>query len=60
MTITLFGKRITIFKVETLEKPILSVNKAQASKEAQEIMNTVEFKELRERAKQARLNRQGV
>lgn len=60
MTIKIFSIKITIFKVEKLQKQSLNFDRQQAKKESAEIINSESFQALKEKALKARQNRQGV
>jgi hypothetical protein len=50
MTITIFGHRITLFKIERLERADLSYDRNAARAEAAEIINSQSFQSLKARA----------
>ena len=54
MTINFFGYRVTVFKVEKLEKQNLSYDKNQAKKDSAEFIASDNFRVLQEKARKAR------
>lgn len=50
MTIKIWNIRITVFKVEKLERADLSFDQSAAKKQAEEIKNSQQFHDLKARA----------
>lgn len=50
MTISLFGYRVTIFKLEKLEKFTASIDTTTARRDADQIKNSAQFAELKKQA----------
>lgn len=50
MTFSLFGYRVTIFKLEKLEKFTASIDTAGARRDADQIKNSAQFADLKAKA----------
>lgn len=57
MTIKIGSFKITLFKVEKLERLTIEFNEKAAKKQADELKNSSEFAELKARAQAARASR---
>lgn len=57
MTITLFGYRVTIFKLEKLQKFTAHVDTSAARRDADQIKNSAQFADLKAKAAAIRATR---